>query len=155
MVELASAAPNDAIKIGYVNVEQILKDAPQTAESGKKLEKEFGVRQQELERMAKQIKDHETSLEKDGLTMSETDRRNKERDVSNMKIELQRKSRELREDANLRKNEELGAIQERINKAVTAVAETEGYDLVIYGGVAYASKKADITDKVLKSLGKK
>ncbi|MCE9633758.1 MAG: OmpH family outer membrane protein [Methylophilales bacterium] len=155
MVELASAAPNDAIKIGYVNVEQILKEAPQTAESGKKLEKEFSARQQELEKMAKQIKDHETSLDKDSLTMSETDRRNKERDVSNMKIELQRKSRELREDANLRKNEELGAIQERINKAVTAVAEAEGYDLVIYGGVAYASKKADITDKVLKSLGKK
>jgi outer membrane protein len=149
-----SAAPVD-VKIGYVNVEQILKDAPQTAESGKKLEKEFSARQQELEKMAKQIKDHEASIDKDSLTMSETDRRNKERDVSNMKIELQRKSRELREDANLRKNEELGAIQERINKAVTAVAEAEGYDLVIYGGVAYASKKADITDKVLKSLGKK
>ncbi|MFM9913494.1 MAG: OmpH family outer membrane protein [Methylophilaceae bacterium] len=150
----AVAAPND-VKIGYVNVEQILKDAPQTAESGKKLEKEFSARQQELEKTAKMIKDHEISLDKDSLTMSETDRRNKERDVSNMKIELQRKSRELREDANLRKNEELGAIQERINKAVTAVAEAEGYDLVIYGGVAYASKKADITDKVLKSLGKK
>ncbi len=150
----AKAAPTD-VKVGFVNVEQILKDAPQTAESGKKLEKEFSSRQQELERMAKQIKDHEAAMDKDSLTMSETDRRNKERDVSNLKIEFQRKQRELREDANLRKNEELGAIQERINKAVTAVAEAEGYDLVVYGGVAYASKKADITDKVLKSLGKK
>jgi outer membrane protein len=35
------------------------------------------------------------------------------------------------------------------------VAETEGYDLVVYSGVAFASKKVDITDKVLKSLGKK
>jgi outer membrane protein len=143
------------IKFAFVNVEQILKDAPQTAESGKKLEKEFSARQQDLEKMAKQIKDHESSLDKDSLTMSETDRRNKERDISNLKIEFQRKQRELREDANLRKNEELAAIQERINKAVAAVAEAEGYDLVIYGGVAYASKKADITDKVLKSLGKK
>jgi len=150
----ANAAPND-VKVGFVNVEQILKDAPQTAESGKKLEKEFSARQQELERMAKQIKDHETSLDKESLTLSETDRRNKERDVANLKIEFQRKQRELREDANLRKNEELQAIQERVNKAVTAVAEAEGYDLVIYGGIAYASKKADITDRVLKSLGKK
>lgn len=150
----AIAAPGD-IKMGYVNVEQILKEAPQTAESGKKLEKEFSARQQELERAARQIKDMDAALDKDSLTMSETDRRNKERDISNLKIEFQRKQRELREDANLRKNEELGAIQERINKAVTRVAEEEGYDLVIYGGVAYASKKADITDKVLKSLGKK
>ncbi len=142
-------------KLGFVNVEQILKEAPQTAESGKKLEKEFSGRQKELEAMAKQIKDTEVSLDKDSLTMSETDRRNKERDLSNVKIEFQRKQRELREDVNLRKNEELGALQERINKAVTSVSEAEGYDLVVYSGVAYSSKKVDITDKVLKALGKK
>lgn len=142
-------------KLGFVNVEQILKDAPQTAESGKKLEKEFSSRQRELEAMAKQIKDTEASLDKDSLTMSETDRRNKERDLSTVKIEFQRKQREMREDVNLRKNEELGALQDRINKAVTAVSEAEGYDLVVYSGVAYSSKKVDITDKVLKSLGKK
>lgn len=142
-------------KLGFVNVEQILKEAPQTAESGKKLEREFSGRQQELERMAKQIKDTEASLDKDSLTMSETDRRNKERDLSNVKIEFQRKQRELREDVNLRKNEELGALQDRINKAVTSVSEAEGYDLVVYSGVAYSSKKVDITDKVLKALGKK
>jgi outer membrane protein len=143
------------LKIGYVQVDKILQEAPQTAESGKKLEKEFGPRTQELDRMQKQIKDQEAALDKDGLTMSETDRRNKERDVANVKLEFQRKQRELREDINLRKNEELSGLQDRINKAVTSVAETEGYDLVIYGGVAYASKKVDITDKVLKSLGKK
>jgi outer membrane protein len=142
-------------KLGFVNVEQILKEAPQTAESGKKLEREFSGRQQELERMAKQIKDTETALDKDSLTMSETDRRNKERDLSNVKIEFQRKQRELREDVNLRKNEELGALQDRINKAVTSVSEAEGYDMVVYSGVAYSSKKVDITDKVLKALGKK
>lgn len=143
------------LKIGYVQVDKILQEAPQTAESGKKLEKEFGPRTTELDRLQKQIRDLETALEKDSLTMSEADRRNKERDASNLKIEFQRKQRELREDVNLRKNEELGVLQDRINKAVTSVSEAEGYDLVVYGGVAYANKKIDITDKVLKSLGKK
>ena len=143
------------LKIGYVQVDKILQEAPQTAESGKKLEKEFSPRTQELDRLQKQIKDIEVSLEKDALTMSETDRKNKERDSANLKIDLQRKQRELREDINLRKNEELGSLQDRINKAVTAVSEAESYDLVVYGGVAYANKKIDITDKVLRSLGKK
>lgn len=143
------------LKVGYVQVDKILQDAPQTAESGKKLEREFGPRSQELERMQKQIKDLETSLDKDGLTMSESDRRNKERDIAERKLEFQRKQRELREDINLRKNEELSGLQDRINKAVTKVAETEGYDLVVYSGVAYANKKIDITDKVLANLGKK
>lgn len=143
------------LKIGYVQVDKILQEAPQTAESGKKLEREFSPKSQELDRMQKQIRDIEAVLDKDRLTISETDRRNKERDVSNLKIEFQRKQRELREDINLRKNEELSSLQDRINKAVQTVSEAEGYDLVVYGGVAYASKKIDITDKVLKLLGKK
>ena len=155
LVVFAGAASAAELKIGYVQVDKILQEAPQTAESGKKLEKEFSPRTQELERMQKQIRDLEGAMDKNSLTMSETERRNKERDISNLKIEFQRKQRELREDVNLRKNEELGSLQDRINKAVSSVAETEGYDLVVYSGVAYASKKVDITDKVLKSLGKK
>ncbi|MDR2875225.1 MAG: OmpH family outer membrane protein [Methylobacillus sp.] len=151
----ASAAPGADLKVGYVQVDKILQEAPQTAESGKKLEAEFKPRTQELERMQKQIQDQQAALDKDGLTLSETDRRNRERDIANTNLEFQRKQRELREDINLRKNEELSSLQDRINKAVTTVAESEGYDLVVYGGVAYASKKVDITDKVLKSLGKK
>ena len=143
------------LKIGYVQVDKILQDAPQTAESGKKLEREFSPRSLDLDKMQKQIRDIETALDKEGVTISETERRNKERDASNLKIEFQRKQRELREDINLRKNEELSSLQDRINKAVQTVSETDGYDLVVYGGVAYASRKIDITDKVLKLLGKK
>lgn len=149
------SAQSADLKVGYVQVDKILQEAPQTAESGKKLEREFSPRSQELDRMAKQIKELETVLDKDGLTISEADRRSKERDVQNIKIEFQRKQRELREDINLRKNEELGGLQDRINKAVQTVSEAEGYDLVVYSGVAFASKKIDITDKVLKLLGKK
>lgn len=155
VVTLAPSTQAADLKVGYVQVDKILQDAPQTAESGKKLEREFSPRSQELDRMAKQIKDLETVLDKEGLTLSEAERRNKERDVQNIKIEFQRKQRELREDINLRKNEELGSLQDRINKAVQSVSEAEGYDLVVYSGVAFASKKIDITDKVLKTLGKK
>jgi outer membrane protein len=154
-VVLSTSLSAAELKIGYVQVDKILQEAPQTAESGKKLEKEFSPRSLELDKMQKQIRDLEASLDKEGVTMSESDRRNKERDAANQKIEFQRKQRELREDINLRKNEELASLQDRINKAVQTVSETEGYDLVVYGGVAFASKKIDITDKVLKLLGKK
>jgi outer membrane protein len=155
LMTFALSVQSAELKVGYVQVDKILQDAPQTAESGKKLEKEFSPRSQELDRMAKQIRDLETVLDKEGLTLSESERRTKERDAQNIKIEFQRKQRELREDINLRKNEELGSLQDRINKAVQSVSEAEGYDLVVYSGVAYASKKIDITDKVLKMLGKK
>jgi len=155
LITLTTSLSEAELKVGYVQVDKILQEAPQTAESGKKLEREFSPRSLELDKTQKQIRDIEASLDKEGVTISETERRNKERDVSNLKIEFQRKQRELREDINLRKNEELSSLQDRINKAVQTVSETEGYDLVVYGGVAFASKKIDITDKVLKLLGKK
>ncbi len=155
LLSLSLTAHSAELKVGYVQVDKILQEAPQTAESGKKLEREFSPRSQELDRMAKQIKDLEGVLDKDGLTITEAERRNKERDIQNIKVEFQRKQRELREDINLRKNEELGSLQDRINKAVQSVAKAESYDLVMYSGVAYAADKIDITDKVLKLLGKK
>ena len=79
------------LKIGYVQVDKILQDAPQTAESGKKLEREFSPRSLDLDKMQKQIRDIEAALDKEGVTLSETERRNKERDASNLKIEFQRK----------------------------------------------------------------
>lgn len=142
-------------KVGYVQVDKLLQEAPQTAETGKKLEKEFSPRSLELDKLQKQIRDLESQLDHDKVSLSETDRRQKERQLNNSRLEFQSKQRELREDINLRKNEELALLQERINKAVQSVAETEGYDLVAYSGVAYASKRIDITDKVLKLLGKK
>jgi outer membrane protein len=117
------------------------------------MQKEFASRGAEIDLMQKQMTDRVAALNKDAVTMSEADRRNKEQDLSNSDIELQRKKRELAEDVDLRKSEELAKLQERINKAVTSVAETEGYDLVVYGNVAYADKAVDITDKVMKTLG--
>ncbi len=152
---LALNAQSAELKVGYVQVEKILQEAPQTVESGKKLEREFGPRSQELDKLNKQIKEIEATLDKEGLTITDVERRGKERDAQNFKVEFQRKQRELREDINIRKNEELATLQDRINKAVQTVAKAENYDLVMYSGVAYAADKIDLTDKVLKLLGKK
>ncbi len=42
--------------------------------------------------------------------------------------------------------------QDRINRTVTEVAETFGWDLVFYSGVAYSSKTVDITDSVIRRM---
>ena len=128
-------------KIGFVDFERILRDAPETAESVKKLEKEFTPRTADLDKLKKQITDLESAD------------KSKQQELNNLKIEFERKGRELNEDISLRKNEELAAIQERIAKAVTAIAEKEQYDIVLYAGIAYVSKKVDLTEQVLKSLG--
>jgi outer membrane protein len=152
---LASLSVYADLKVGFVQVDKILQEAPQTIESNKKLEKEFSSRTDKLKADVKSLKERESSFSKDALTMKDSERDTKEKSLSQLRVDVQRKERELREDINIRRNEELGGLQEQINKAVTSVAKAEGFDLVLYNGVAYASEKIDITDKILKSLGKK
>ncbi len=151
----ASITSHAELKIGFVQVDKILQEAPQTIESNKKLEKEFSSRTDKLKADVKALKERESSFSKDALTMKDSERGTKEKSLSQLRVDVQRIERELREDIIIRRNEELGGLQEQINKAVTAVSKAEGYDLVLYNGVAYASEKIDITDKILKSLGKK
>jgi outer membrane protein len=141
-------------KIGFVNTEKLLREAPLSVSAQKKLEREFAARDQELQKLAKQARDMQAQLDKDGVTMSDSERKNKERDLGNLNRDLQRQGREFREDLNLRRNEELGQIQERARKAIQDIARAEKFDLIVEQAV-YFDPKIDITDRVMKSLSGK
>ena len=127
----AAMAQGADYKIGFVNSERLFRDATPAKRAQQKLEKEFAGRDAEIQKLAKQVRDLQTMLEKDGVTMAETERRNKERDLANMTRDLQRGQREFREDLNLRRNEELSAVQERANKVIQQIAIDEKFDLII------------------------
>lgn len=155
LASVFAAAPTLAdTKIGFVNTEKLLREAPLSVAAQKKLEREFAARDQELQKLAKQARDLQLQLDKDGVTMSDSERKAKERDLGNLNRDLQRQGREFREDLNLRRNEELGQIQERARKAIQEIARTEKFDLVIEQAV-YVDPKNDITDRVMKALGGK
>ena len=78
-----------------------------------------------LRKLETQIKTLQGQLEKDGLTMSDSDRRAKETELGRQTREFQRLQREFREDLNLRRNEELAALFERANRVIKQVAESE------------------------------
>jgi outer membrane protein len=151
MVLMATQAFAVELKVGFVNTERIFREAGPALKAQKKLEKEFAARDGELQKMAKQVRDMQAQVEKEGVTMSEADKRNKERDLANLNRDFQRQTREFREDLNSRKNEELATVQERANKIIKDIAESEKFDLIVQDAV-FASTKIDITDKVLKAL---
>ena len=142
------------IKIGYVVVEKVLKEAPQTTVSNKKLEKEFKSRTDGLQKKVKGIQKQEKDYKKNSVTMSESERQKAQKKMQNAKIDIQRIERELREDIDIRRREEIGKLQQQINKAIEDLAKKEKYDLILYQGVAYASKGIDISNDLIKALGK-
>jgi outer membrane protein len=84
--------------------------------------------------------------------MSETERRNAEKELRDLQREVTRLQTEFREDLNLRQNEELGKLQRSLLKEVQDYALQEGYDLIVGDGVLFASAAVNITPAVLQAV---
>jgi outer membrane protein len=147
----ASAAE---LKIGYVNAVKVIEEAPQGEAALKKLEAEFAPRDKQIVEMQNKLKLLEQELEKNALVLKDAEHRSKEFEIISLKRDLRRTTQEFREDYNLRRNEELAALQKIVQKTIAEIAKQENYDLILESAV-YASTRADITDKILKRLGKK
>ncbi|MGH8802130.1 MAG: OmpH family outer membrane protein [Casimicrobiaceae bacterium] len=152
LLAVAGASAAADYKIGFVNTERLFREAASAKRAQAKIEKEFAARDAEIQKLAKQLRDLQATLDRDGATMSDADRRDKERDLANQSRDLQRMQREFREDINLRRNEEISALQDRANKVIQQIATSEKYDLILQDPVVYASQRIDITDKVIKAL---
>ena len=138
-------------KIGFVNTQRILREAGPAVRAQKKIEAEFSKRDQEMARTADQLKKLQDELERQGVTMAESQRRTKEREFAEMNREFQRRQREFREDLNQRRNEELAQVVELANRVIRQIAEQEKYDIIFQDAV-YANPRIDITERVIKAL---
>jgi len=141
-------------KFGFVNTERIMRDSVPAQRAQKKIEGEFTKRDQELTRLAEQLKRMQEDLEKNSMTMAEAARRIKEREISELDRDFQRKRREFQEDLNQRRNEELAQVVEQANRVIRQIAEQEKYDIIFQDAV-YANPRIDITDRVIKALESK
>ncbi len=148
----AAQTPPPGGKFGFVHTERVLRDSAPAVRAQKKIEAEFQKRDRELAGIADQLKRMQAELDKDAMTMSETQRRAKEREFGELNREFQRKQREFREDLNQRRNEELAQVVEQANRVIRMIAEQEKFDIIFQEMPAYVSPRIDITDKVIKAL---
>ena len=77
-----------------------------------------------------------------------------QRELQLAKIDIQRDERELKEDINIRRREEMNALQVKVTTAISIFAQANKYDLILYQGVAYTSEAIDVTDKIIKEMGR-
>lgn len=141
----------EELKIGFVNTERILRDSKFAVQSQKDLEASFAKRQKELEGTAAKVRAEAVKLDKDAITLSETEKVRRQRDLAEMDRDFQRKRREFDEDLAQRKSQLVGELVERANKVIRELAESQNFDLILQEAV-HVSKRIDITDQVLQKL---
>ena len=149
---LAAGVADAEAKIGVVNFQKLLEDAPQTKSAMQALENEFTPRRRELVTMQNDIKTRDEKLQKEGAVMAEADRAKAEKTLRDQQRELSRKGGEYQDDVSTRRNEEIGKVQRYLVQEIQGYANAQGFDLVLGEGVFYAKPSYDITANVLAVL---
>lgn len=143
-------ATADELKIGFVNIQRIVRDAPAAIKAARKIDQEFSRRDADLQAMAKDIQGRQEALRANSSLPTAT-RSQKERELAELTRDYQRKGQQFQEDLNVRQNEENAALIERANNAIRQIATSENFDVILQDAVA-VSDRIDITDKVIKAL---
>ena len=142
------------IKIGYVKVEEVIRNASISKAAESKLQKEFAKRDAELKKLGAELKKKIEIFDRDQAILSNDEKKKIQREMSDMERDLQRKQREAREDLNQRKNEELATVVEKARAVIKKLAEKEKFDLIVENAV-YVAPTINITEKVIKELNAK
>lgn len=148
LTTLATAAE---LKIAYVSVDRVLASANLSKSAESRLKAEFDKQNKEIQDLGAKLKAGTDKLEKDAPVLSEADRLKRQRELTELNREFQRRRQEFTEDLNMRRSQELSSIVEKANKVIKQIAESEKYDLILQEAV-HVSPKIDITDKVVQAL---
>lgn len=152
---LAGNPANAEVKMGVVNFQKLLEEAPQTKTAMQALENEFAPRRRDLLTMQNDLKAKDEKLQKEGAVMAEADRAKAEKTLRDQQREFSRKAGEFQDDASTRRNEEIGKVQRYLVTEIQAYGNANGYDLVLGDGVFFAKGPLDITANVLAVLATK
>ncbi len=141
------AAQQTTLKIGYVDMRQLLDQAPQITLSREGIDREFRPRndaiaadEQRLQGLTRQLQ----SAGGDSLVL--------QNQIRDLQLSINRRREDLRQEILFRRNEAIQSLEDDINTAVAAVATQQDYDLILSSPVIYANDRIDLTSLVLEKL---
>ncbi|MEE4293799.1 MAG: OmpH family outer membrane protein [Xanthomonadales bacterium] len=147
---VSPALAQQTLRIGYVDMKEVLDNAPQVIAGRAKLDQEFRDRNDAIELDEMRADSLEQRLGQ-GDVDSE-DRIRLERDLRELRRSVSRRKEDLMDELSFRRTEEVQLLEEQINVAVQEIASRNGYDLIVSSPVIYASPALDITDLILEQL---
>ena len=134
-----------------INTDRVFKESNAAKQAQVKLEQDFSKRQKDLDDAGKTLKAAIDKFDVDAPTLAESQRIARQKQLGEQDREFQRKRRDLQDELNARKSEELQAVLAVLNRVIKQIAENEKYDLILQEAV-YFNPKHDITDKVIKAI---
>lgn len=147
----APAAAQD-LKIGVVNLSQLVSQSPQAQRARSSMEEQFAERKETLQNKREQLQEDVQRLKRDGSVMSEEARQELEESIRDQQRQLKLEQSEYNDDVKSAEQKELQALREEIRNVIQQYADDHNYDLIVGQGVLYATDQINVTGRVLQRL---
>lgn len=152
-VMMCSVAAAADFKVGVVSPARLLSESSPAVAAQNKLKNYFKKREDELNRDIRAFRTRAQKFEKDSPVMTDTERLKQRQSLAETERDIARRQRALIEERNQRANEESQIILQRANRIIQDIAKKQNFDLILQDAI-FASKRADITDQVMRELNK-
>ena len=147
------AQPAD-LKIGVVNMSDLLQKSPQAQTAQVVMAKKFETRKKDLMAEQDKIKTMQDNLNKNGAVMSASQLQDSQSQLDELQRDFNRKQSDYMDDVNMARNDALSRLQQQVLKAVQEFAQSKKYSLIVGEGVFYADPSVNVTDQVLAQMQK-
>jgi len=154
----SSAAAEEGLKIGYVDLHRALNNVEEGKKAKRKLKQDYQSKQKKLNEKQKEVKKLKEELQSGSMAMSEDAKLEKQKKLRQKMMELQKTYMGLQRDLSKKEAEATKDIFKKMRTIVEEIAEEKGYDLVLEkqkSSVLYGKDGMNLTEELIKRYEKK
>ena len=148
-------ASAQAGRLGFINSQRIMAEAPGTAEANAAFQQSMQQFQQELQTMEQELETEQSNIERQRSTLTEAALQAALGSLQQKVMAYQQRQQEMEQQAQQRQQELVQPIMEKIQTVIEQI-RTEGSYSIIFdtaaGGIITADPSLDLTQQVLDRL---
>ncbi len=142
------------LKMGIVNLDQLLKEIPIYRESQEKIKKQFDPRARNLKTLEQEWSSLNEQYLKNETVMSDKEKKVLVEKIQTIETKFRSGQEKLQTDLRTVQQEEFSRINSIVENAITDYSEKNNYDIVMRadGAALYAKKYINITQEIISEL---
>ncbi len=149
------AAQQAPMRIGYINTQKLLQEAPGTQEVQQRIRTELQPFDQQLRALEDSLRALQQQFGQEPAGMTEQARTQRQQQFQTQASALQQRAAQVQQEAAQKQNELLAPVMQRIEEAISAVRQEGGYAMLFDAAtdaIVSADTTLDVTDRVLARL---
>lgn len=149
------AAQDAVLRVGFINSEAILQQAPGYQEAIQQFQNELATMEQEFQPRTAELQQMIADYEAQSLALSDTAKAMREEAIFQKQQQVQQEANVMQQQAQQRQAQLMQPVMDRVSEAIEAVRVDGGYALIFdaaAGGLVAADPALDLTETVVTRL---